>query len=59
MSQENIYLCKNCKTFTLEQICPKCNEKTTKPKPNKYSAHDKNGEYRKKLKYILLKEKNN
>jgi len=45
MSKE-ILFCKKCHTYTLEKVCPKCNEKTISPKPGKYSPLDKYGKYR-------------
>jgi H/ACA ribonucleoprotein complex subunit 3 len=43
---KEILFCKKCHIYTLEKICPKCNEKTISPKPGKYSPEDKYGKYR-------------
>lgn len=39
-------VCKNCKTYTLKEICPKCSEKTANPHPPSFSPQDKYGKYR-------------
>ena len=51
--KKQIFFCKSCHTYTLKQICSKCNSKTENPKPAKYSVEDKFGKYRR----IAKKEK--
>lgn len=41
-----ILYCKKCHKYTLEECCPKCGEKTTDPRPAKFSIQDKYGHYR-------------
>jgi len=50
MSQ--ILYCKKCKTYTLDKICNKCNQKTIIKKPARFSPQDRLGNYRRKLKKI-------
>lgn len=45
-----ILKCTNCHTYTLKQMCPKCNNKCISPKPAKFSPEDKYGEWRRKAK---------
>lgn len=52
-----IQKCLKCDNYTLKEICPKCQTKTISPKPPKFSPEDKYGEYRRKEKKIILKEK--
>jgi len=47
-----IFFCENCRIYTLEKLCPKCNSKTENPKPIKYSPEDKYGKYRRLAKTI-------
>ena len=44
--KKQILYCSKCKTFTMQETCPKCNEKAINPKPGKYSPEDKYGKYR-------------
>ena len=44
--KEQIFLCKNCKNYTLEKICQLCGSKTENPTPAKFSILDKFGKYR-------------
>ena len=48
-----IKICKNCNIFTLEDKCKLCKDKTSSPKPPRYSPVDKYGEYRRKYKKLL------
>ena len=43
---KHIRICKDCKTYTMKEICAVCNEKTSSPIPPKYSPEDKYGKYR-------------
>ena len=45
-----IMKCGDCKTYTIKNNCPKCGAKTSSPKPAKYSADDRYGQYRRKYK---------
>ena len=47
MSKTEILYCSKCKKFTLQKLCPSCNEKTVTPKPGKYSPEDPYSKYRK------------
>ena len=38
--------CPKCKTYTLKEFCPKCNQKTIYPNPPRYSPQDKFGKFR-------------
>jgi len=54
MSQ--ILYCLNCKKYTLNKVCDKCNHKTVIKKPARYSPQDRHGEYRRKLKKLDRKD---
>jgi H/ACA ribonucleoprotein complex subunit 3 len=43
---KHIMLCKACKSYTMSEICKKCDEKTIIPRPPKYSPEDKYSKYR-------------
>jgi|TARA_B100001971_G_C18102652_1_gene489740 H/ACA ribonucleoprotein complex subunit 3 len=45
--------CTKCNSYTLKDICPKCNAKTDNPLPAKYSPDDKYGSYRRTAKAQL------
>jgi H/ACA ribonucleoprotein complex subunit 3 len=49
---KSILFCSDCKEYTMEQICPRCEKKTIFPKPPKYSPEDKYAEYRRKAKSV-------
>ena len=51
--KKEIRKCIKCKTYTLKDICPKCNSKTITPQPAKYSPDDKYGSLRRKYKKCL------
>ena len=46
----NLRYCKNCKEYTLEDICMKCNKKTISKYPPRFSPQDRYGKYRRELK---------
>ena len=46
----HLLYCKNCKRYTLECTCPKCNENTISRNPPRFSPQDHYGKYRRKLK---------
>jgi len=48
----NLCYCKNCKLYTLDNICSKCKEKTISKNPPRFSPQDRYGEYRRKLKKL-------
>ena len=54
----DILFCPTCKTYTLNNICIRCKKKTITKKPPKFSPQDHYGEYRRKLKKRIKKEKN-
>lgn len=41
-----IRTCKECKTYTFKEHCPKCGGETKNPNPPKYSPEDAYGKYR-------------
>jgi len=45
---EQIYKCE-CGRYTLERICPDCNQKTVRSDPPKYKLSDKYAKLRQKL----------
>ncbi|MBD3259411.1 ribosome biogenesis protein [Candidatus Woesearchaeota archaeon] len=45
-----MYRCDSCGTYTLEQACPKCRQKTKIIKHSRFSIEDKYGKYRRKAK---------
>ncbi|MBW3012938.1 RNA-protein complex protein Nop10 [Candidatus Woesearchaeota archaeon] len=45
-----MYICESCERYTLEQVCPKCRQKTKVIKLPTFSIEDKYGEYRRKAK---------
>ena len=48
----NLRKCPNCKTYTLQKICTKCNSQTILPHPAKFSPDDKYARYRVIDKYM-------
>jgi len=52
----NLYYCKNCKLYTLKEICGECKNKTISKNPPKFSPQDHYGEYRRKLKKLRKEE---
>jgi len=53
---KHIMQCISCKTYTLKDKCPNCNEKTIMPKPPKYSPEDKYAKYRRIAKKQILQQ---
>ena len=47
--------CSNCKSYTLDNKCNKCNEKTIDKKPMRFSPQDHYGKYRRELKKLEKK----
>ena len=54
---EHIYLCPKCKSYSMENTCPKCTTKTDVPRPAKYSPDDKYADLKRKAKEEIYKEK--
>ncbi|UCD13870.1 MAG: RNA-protein complex protein Nop10 [Thermoplasmatales archaeon] len=50
-----ILYCRKCKSYTLDEMCNKCKEKTVVKKPARFSPQDRYGEYRRKLKKLEKK----
>lgn len=48
----NLFYCKNCKVYTLDNTCSKCKEKTASKNPPRFSPQDHYGKYRRKLKKL-------
>jgi H/ACA ribonucleoprotein complex subunit 3 len=46
----HLYYCHHCKEYTLQQVCPRCQDKTIEPKPPRFSPQDHYGKYRRELK---------
>jgi len=44
-----IFKCSNCNKYTMKEICD-CGNKTTVPRPLKYSPNDRFSSYRRKAK---------
>ncbi|MEE8401278.1 MAG: RNA-protein complex protein Nop10 [Candidatus Hydrothermarchaeaceae archaeon] len=42
--------CKKCMIYTLKDVCKKCGEASTNPRPARFSPKDPYGKYRRKLK---------
>lgn len=55
---KHILKCSKCKSYSLEETCSKCSEKTILPKPAKFSLTDKYGKYRREEKKKELKKNN-
>lgn len=53
-----LFFCKNCKVYTLDNICIKCKEKTISKYPPRFSPQDHYGKYRRKLKKLQKGELN-
>jgi H/ACA ribonucleoprotein complex subunit 3 len=51
-----LFYCNNCKNYTLDKICPRCNNKSIMKKPAKFSPQDHYGRYRRELKRKLKKK---
>jgi H/ACA ribonucleoprotein complex subunit 3 len=54
---KHILRCSKCEEYTMQENCPKCGTKTDNSKPAKYSPEDLYGDYRRKAKEDILKEK--
>jgi len=48
----NLFYCKNCKVYTLDKTCSKCNKKTVSKNPPRFSPQDHYGRYRRELKKL-------
>lgn len=48
-------ICRTCRRYTLQPLCPVCNEATTTPHPARFSPEDPYGEYRRRLKRLDAK----
>ncbi len=46
---KHLYKCGSCSKYTMKEICD-CGNKTSVPRPLKYSADDRLGAYRRKAK---------
>ncbi|MBT3408565.1 ribosome biogenesis protein [Candidatus Woesearchaeota archaeon] len=55
---KSINKCHECNIYSIKDSCPNCNNKISEEKPGKFSVEDKYGEYRRKAKKEILKEKN-
>jgi len=50
LKMHKILKCLGCDTYTIKENCPKCNNKTTNPKPARYKSEDKYSKYRRQYK---------
>jgi H/ACA ribonucleoprotein complex subunit 3 len=48
----NLYYCKKCKIYTLDNVCGKCKGNTISKNPPKFSPQDHYGKYRRELKKL-------
>lgn len=46
----------DCRTYTMEEKCPKCQGKAFSPHPPRFSPEDRYGKYRRQLKALAEKE---
>jgi H/ACA ribonucleoprotein complex subunit 3 len=46
--------CRECRVYTLKEICKRCGNKTVSPLPPRFSPQDPYGEYRRRLKMEVL-----
>ena len=53
----NLFYCKKCNEYGLDEKCNKCGGKTISKYPPRFSPQDHYGEYRRKLKKIQKGEK--
>jgi len=42
-------VCREDRTYTLRDVCPKCGARTVTPLPPRYSPEDRYGAYRRRL----------
>ena len=56
---KNLRFCKNCKEYTLNDICINCKNKSILKYPPRFSPQDRYGKYRRILKMEKLGEKKN
>ncbi len=54
---QHILKCLQCKQYTMNGTCPKCNGEAVTPRPPKYSPEDKYGSYRRTAKKAMEEEK--
>ncbi|HTD82104.1 MAG TPA: RNA-protein complex protein Nop10 [Thermoplasmata archaeon] len=43
-------ICRDCRAYTLRDVCPRCGAATASPIPPRYSPEDRHGRYRRQLK---------
>jgi len=43
-------VCREDRTYTLREVCPRCGAATVAPLPARYSPEDRYGKYRRRLK---------
>lgn len=53
----HIYFCKDCKRYTMKEVCPVCNGPAHTSRPPKYSPDDKYAEMKRKAKAEEYREK--
>ncbi|MFQ6012846.1 MAG: RNA-protein complex protein Nop10 [Thermoplasmata archaeon] len=49
-TRTTILRCRECGTYTLREVCPRCRGATAMALPPRYSPEDRYGAYRRKLK---------
>ncbi|MDG6906468.1 MAG: RNA-protein complex protein Nop10 [Nitrososphaerota archaeon] len=45
--------CRNCQSYTLKTVCPKCNAETSSPHPPRFSPDDRYLRYRVQARYEM------
>jgi H/ACA ribonucleoprotein complex subunit 3 len=50
-----ILYCENCKDYTLDEKCHRCNNKSISKNPPRFSPQDYYGKYRRELKKFMKK----
>jgi H/ACA ribonucleoprotein complex subunit 3 len=44
-----LFRCDHCKRYTLQNVCPHCQQPTLNPAPPRFSPEDRYGKYRRQL----------
>lgn len=53
---KHLLRCVSCNSYTLKDVCSKCNSPAVTPKPPRFSLEDKFGYLRRKAKRIALEK---
>jgi len=52
-----IFYCENCKDYTLDEKCHRCNNKSISKNPPRFSPQDYYGKYRRELKKSIKSDR--